>query len=262
MGVAQMLYPILATRLVETTWLLLPHDMGALREEAVNVLTKKLEGYTALLVGPGLGAEDITKAFVRGLLTGKASPAKQAKRVGFALTPEPEPESEEAGKLPATVIDADGLNALAGTEEWWKSLATASAILTPHPGEMARLLDKPTEEVNTDRVATAKETAEKFGQTIVFKGAHTVVAAPDGRVAVSPFANPALATAGTGDVLAGAIAGFLTQGLEPFDAAAVGVYVHGLAGERVRADFGDAGAVASDLLPNLPLAIQSLKQEE
>jgi NAD(P)H-hydrate epimerase len=93
----------------------------------------------------------------------------------------------------------------------------------------------------------------------VLKGAHTVVAAADGRAAVSPFANPALATAGTGDVLAGVIAGLLAQGLERFAAAACGVYLHGAAGERVRESVGDAGAVAGDLLPELPAVIKALK---
>ncbi|MCW5854240.1 MAG: NAD(P)H-hydrate dehydratase [Anaerolineae bacterium] len=262
LAVAQMLYPILAARLVETTWLLLPHEMGAVREEAAKVLLEKIEGYTALLVGPGLGSEETTQSFVRTLLSGKAAPVKKGRRVGFSLVPEPEAAAEEGRPLPPTVIDADGLNALAGADEWWTSFKPTAAVLTPHPGEMGRLLGSTADEVNADRVATARRAAEKFGQVIVLKGAHTVIAAPDGQVAVSPFANPALATAGTGDVLAGTITGLLAQGLTPFDAAAVGVYLHGLAGERVREELGDAGAVASDLLPYLPLSIQSLKLEE
>jgi NAD(P)H-hydrate epimerase len=183
------------------------------------------------------------------------------RHLGFQLTSEENQAEAEATKLPTVVIDADGLNALAEAGEWWTSLAAPAAILTPHPGEMSRLLDKPIEELQKDRLATAQAAADKFGQVVVFKGAHTVVAAPDGRTTVSPFANPALATAGTGDVLAGTIVGLLAQGLEPFEAAAVGVYIHGLAGDRVRADLGDAGSVASDLLPQLPLAIQQVKIE-
>ena len=262
LAVAQMLYPVLAARLVETTWLLLPHEMGAVREEATKVLRDKIEGYTALLVGPGLGSEETTQSFVRTLLSSKATPAKKAHRVGFALQPEPAEATDEAHSLPPTVIDADGLNALAGADEWWTGFRPTAGVLTPHPGEMARLLGSTIDEVNADRVATAQRSAEKFGQVVVLKGAHTVIAAPDGQTAVSPFANPALATAGTGDVLAGTIVGLLAQGLTPFDAAAVGVYLHGLAGEQVREELGDAGTIASDLLPYLPLSIQSLKLED
>ncbi|MFN8475886.1 MAG: NAD(P)H-hydrate dehydratase [Anaerolineae bacterium] len=261
LGVAQMLYPILAARLVETTWLLLPHDMGALRADAAKVVLEKLEGYKAVLVGPGLGQEPATEEFVHRLLIGKQAEAQRARRIGFATEPTPEEETPEAPKLPPTVIDADALNALAKVENWSASLTAASAILTPHPGEMGRLLGSTTEEVQADRVATAKGAAEKFGQVVVLKGANTVIAAPDGQIAVSPFANPALATAGSGDVLAGAIVGFLAQGLSPFDAAACGVYVHGLAGERARLELGEAGVIASDLLLELPLAIQALRLE-
>ena len=261
LGVAGMLYPILAARLVETTWLLLPHDMGALRADAAKVVLEKIEGYTALLVGPGLGQEEDTEEFVHRLLVGKQVEAQRARRIGFATEPTAEEAAPEAPKLPATVIDADALNALAKMENWSASLTAASAVLTPHPGEMARLLGSTTEEVQADRMATAKSAAEKFGQVVVLKGANTVIAAPDGQVAVSPFANPALATAGSGDVLAGAIVGFLAQGLSAFDAAVCGVYVHGLAGERARAELGDAGVIASDLLPQLPLAIQGIRLE-
>ena len=261
LGVAGMLYPILAARLVETTWLLLPHDMGALRADAAKVVLEKIEGYTALLVGPGLGQEPGTEELVHHLLVGRQAEGQRARRIGFATEPTPEASAPETPKLPPTVIDADALNALAKAENWSATLTASSAILTPHPGEMARLLGSTTEEVQADRMATAKAAAEKFGQVVVLKGANTVIAAPDGQIAVSPFANPALATAGSGDVLAGAIVGFLAQGLSAFDAAACGVYVHGLAGERARADMGDAGVIAGDLLPQLPMAIQGIRLE-
>jgi NAD(P)H-hydrate epimerase len=103
--------------------------------------------------------------------------------------------------------------------------------------------------------------AQKWQKTVVLKGTYTVVAEPDGRARISPFANPGLASAGTGDVLAGAIAGLLAQGLSYFDAAALGVYLHGKAGEMVRARLGDAGTLASDILPELPLAIKQLKEK-
>ncbi|MYE54820.1 MAG: NAD(P)H-hydrate dehydratase [Chloroflexi bacterium] len=160
-------------------------------------------------------------------------------------------------KLPPTVVDADGLNTLAHTPHWWERFPD-TAILTPHPGEMARLTGMSTGEVQADRIGIAVESAALWNKVVVLKGAHTVVAYPDGRAMLSPFANPGLATAGTGDVLAGSIAGLLSQGVQMEEAAALGVYLHGMVGESVRGRLGDTGMVASDLLPELPLAIRSL----
>ena len=106
----------------------------------------------------------------------------------------------------------------------------------------------------------AREEASRWNKTVVLKGAHTVVASPDGKVKISGMANPGLASAGTGDVLAGAIAGLLAQGLSYSEASACGVYLHGLSGDIVRQELGDAGMVASDLLPVLPLAIKKVKE--
>ena len=238
----------------------------------------------ALLVGPGIGQAPETGEMLRALL----------------LSGEP---------FPPTVIDADGLNFLAQHDGWWDRLSGA-AVLTPHPGEMARLTGRTTAEVQRDRIATAIEAAERWGCVVVLKGAHTVVAQSvrpvlgtlrqaqgergeriGGSASVSPFANPALASAGTGDVLAGAIAGLLAQGLDPMDAAALGVYLHGAAAEVVARRSrrgrpsrnrhchgnrrkatpirhsresgnpgrrGGTGLLASDLLPALPRAMAAL----
>jgi len=159
---------------------------------------------------------------------------------------------------PALVLDADALNTLAKIPHWWQEL-TNDAILTPHPGEMARLCDLTIAEVQADRVSIAKEKAKEWHKTIVLKGAFTVIAVPDGRCRISPVANPGLASAGTGDVLSGAIAGLVAQGLPLYDAAALGVYLHGEAGETVKNTLGDAGMTATDLLPALPKAIKQLK---
>ena len=185
----------------------------------------------ALLVGPGIGQAPETREMLDGLL----------------LSDEP---------LPPTVIDADGLNLLAQHDGWWRRLS-GPAVLTPHPGEMARLTGMSTAEVQGDRTAAALEAAERWGCIVVLKGAYTVVASPGGRAAVSPFANPALASAGTGDVLAGAVGGLLAQALDPMDAAALGVYLHGAAAEIVAPD-RRAGLLASDLLPAIPRAIAAL----
>ena len=162
--------------------------------------------------------------------------------------------------MPPLVVDADALNILAGLKRWWE-IVPADSVLTPHPGEMARLMGEETDRdaILADRWGVARRMAADWNQVVVLKGAFTVVAAPDGRMAVSPFANPGLASGGTGDVLAGAIVGLLAQGLAPFDAALAGVYLHGLAAEFVRSDLGDAGMVASDLLLALPEAIRLLK---
>jgi len=159
---------------------------------------------------------------------------------------------------PSLVLDADALNTLAKIPNWWQQL-TDDAILTPHPGEMARLTGAPVDDVQSDRLGVAKRAAAQWHKTIVLKGAYTVIAAPEGRTSISPIANPGLASAGTGDVLTGAIAGLLAQGLSLFDAAACGVYLHGQAGEMVKAEMGDAGMLATDLLPKLPLVIRQIK---
>ena len=134
------------------------------------------------------------------------------------------------------------------------------AILTPHPGEMARLTGLAVDEIWRDRLRVAGEAAALWQKTVVLKGAHTLVASPDGGARISPISNPGLASAGTGDVLSGVIGGLLAQGLSQPAAAACGVYLHGMAGEMVKAELGDAGVVASDLLPALPRAIKKVKE--
>ncbi len=205
----------------------------ALPSSASDVLGA-LGDYNSLLIGCGMGQASDMQGFVEGVLL-----------------------SDE--QLPPTVVDADGLNTLARTERWWERFPD-TAILTPHPGEMARLTGMSTGQVQADRIGGAVESAARWNKIVVLKGAHTVVAYPDGRTMVSPFANPGLATAGTGDVLAGSIAGLLSQGVSLEDAAALSVYLHGLAGECVRGRLGDTGMVASDLLPELPLAIKGMRE--
>jgi NAD(P)H-hydrate epimerase len=239
------LHPVIASGLTEATYLPLPEEEGGLARRAADLVLRAVEGYEVLLVGCGLGQRGATQSFVRALL--------------FSLVGEPSPARPAGG--PAVVVDADGLNALARTPGWWQELK-APAIVTPHPGEMSRLSGRPIPEIQADRLGCAVNCAREWGKTVVLKGAHTVVAAPDGRASLSPFANPALASGGTGDVLAGALAGFLAQGLSPFEAAICGVYVHAAAGEDSRRELGDAGPIAGDLLPLLPCAIKALTSPE
>ena len=235
LAIPESLQMAVAAKAVEPTYLPLPEESpGVPHADAADLIAEQANGYQALLVGPGIGQADSTRELVARLLL-------------------------KGGTLPPLVIDADGLNVLALSSEWWNDFSQ-DAILTPHPGEMARLTGRSAKDIQQHRVEIAVESAVKWGKVVVLKGAFTVVAYPDGSSRLSPFANSAMATAGTGDVLAGTIAGLLAQGVEPEDAAALGVYLHGLAGQRVSAELGDAGMLASDLLPELPRAIQDLRR--
>lgn len=242
------LLPMLAAKLTECTFLPLPSDMGTIVSHAADKVRKGLDGYNALLVGCGVGQEKETATFLRNLLTQAESHARASSRqIGFgARIAEPDEKSEESKNLPPLVLDGDALNLLTEWEDWHRSIPEGS-VLTPHPGEMARLLDSIVDEVQADRVKVAKEGAAKWRCIVVLKGAATVIAEPDGKVSLSPYSNPALATAGTGDVLAGAIVGLIAQGLPSADAACVGVYLHGLAGEMLREEYGPSGGLAGDL---------------
>jgi hydroxyethylthiazole kinase-like uncharacterized protein yjeF len=232
LATATSLQPVLASKLTEVTYLPLPESQpGVISAGAAKLLTRQFGQYNVLLLGCGLGQNQSATEFVSSLL-GKDTPA--------------------------LVLDADALNILAKIPDWWQQI-TDDAILTPHPGEMARLCGLSIEEVQSDRLGITKRFAAEWHKTIVLKGAHTVMAAPDGRCRISPFANPGLASAGTGDVLAGAIAGLVAQGLSLFDACSLGVYLHGEAGEMTKDKLGDAGMIASDLLPAIPVAIKQLK---
>ncbi len=233
----------LAAQLTEATFLILPQSLGAINENAAQVLLDSLAGYDALLIGPGLGRDENTRRFLNKLLAGKGSKPKG--RIGFvAGRADKEPSTDMT--LPPLVVDADGLNLLSEIDGWPQRLP-AGAILTPHPGEMARLLKCEQDEIAADRIGIAQRAAKKWGHIVVLKGAFTVVAAPDGRTTLLPFANPALATAGTGDVLAGAILALLGMGLEPYSAAVTGAFLHGSAGQRAAEEVGRSGVIAGDL---------------
>ena len=227
------LQPILAAKLTETTYIPLPESQsGIISARAAELVSQQFNDYNVLLLGCGLGQSQSVIEFVNSILSKPG--------------------------LPALVLDADALNTLAKTAKWWQQSAN-DAILTPHPGEMARLSGLSVTEIQSDRINIARKLAQEWHKTIVLKGAYTVIAAPDGRGMVSPVANPGLASAGTGDVLTGAIAGLVAQGLSLFNAAVLGVYLHGKAGDMVRNIIGDAGIIATDLLPALPIVIKQLK---
>lgn len=159
---------------------------------------------------------------------------------------------------PAAIVDAGALDALSRLPRWWTRLARP-VVVTPHPGEMARL-GRPHGSADDERRATAQVAAAEWGVTVVLKGANTIVAEPAGRSLAAPFEVPALGTAGSGDVLAGLIAALAGQGLAPFEAAALGVYLHARAGEELSVSVGDAGLMATDLLPAIPRVRAHLRQ--
>ncbi len=227
---------MLAGGLREVTFLPLPESgEGVLDRAAARQVLKHIKGYRALLVGPGLTDTADARAFLETLLRGLPR--------------------HEGGWPTALVLDADALNILARGRNWSRGLRLP-AVLTPHPGEMARLLGRDIAGVQADRLACAVQAAHRWGQVVVLKGANTIVAAPDGRARICSIATPALATAGTGDVLAGAIAGLIGQGMAPFDAATAAVWVHARAGQRLSERMGDRGVIAGDVMAELPYAFR------
>ncbi len=248
------IHRVVASRLAEATYVLLPDAMGVLSADGADVLRNELEGYDALLVGPGLGHQKETATFIDRLLGG----GEKRRSLGFLSGEANAPVRHD---LPSLVVDADGLNILSEMDRGPERLPPGS-ILTPHPGEMARLTGGSVADVQKDRLEVARSSAAEWGQVIVLKGAYTVVAGPDGRTALEPFANSGLATAGTGDVLAGTIAALRAQGVAAFEAAAAGAYVHGLAGELARERAGAVGMVAGDVLARLPEALQRVGAAE
>ena len=233
-GAPEPLIPAYAASFLEVMTLSLPATPGGgLSEEALAPALAFAERCDAVALGPGMGREDAAQRFARAFV--RRCPLPMA-------------------------IDADGLYAF--NEDVQPLLeAPAERILTPHPGEMARLAGHPTTEVQRQREATAAEFAVRCGCVVVLKGRHTVVAGPDDEAYLNPTGNDGMATGGTGDVLAGLIAGLLAQGLRALDAARIGVYVHGLAGDLAAEAKTRRGMIAGDLLEALPEAWRRIAGE-
>jgi hydroxyethylthiazole kinase-like uncharacterized protein yjeF len=217
-----------------TAMLLVEEAPGLTAPAGWRHLASEAPAYNALVIGPGLGRQPATLRRVRNFIGEVRHPA---------------------------VVDADALTALAEVQRWWQPIR-APLVLTPHPGEFARLLrlseGHVVAEDDDTRAAAAGEAAARWSQVVVLKGAHTIVASPGGDMLRSEIATPALATAGSGDVLAGVIGAFLAAGLEPFEAAGCGVAVHGAAGLLAEDRIGRAGVVARDIANLLPTAIQQI----
>lgn len=196
---------------------------GSLAASALPLLLESATGKDVLVIGPGIARGDDTGELIFRLLESLTVPV---------------------------VLDADALNAVTAESDRWAK-AKAPRVLTPHPGELARLLSSTTAEVQKDRLAAARACAAKTNGVVVLKGARTVIADPSGAVWICPAGNPGMATAGAGDVLAGVIGALLGQGLTPLDAACTGVFAHALAGDRVAKHTGQLGLTASDICDGL-----------
>lgn len=229
LGIPKSLQDVMAVKLTEVmTAPLHETPRRTLSLKALPELLDLIERVTAVALGPGLSQDTETKEVVRRLLPRVTKPA---------------------------VIDADGINAIAEEPHVLKRL-TLPVILTPHPGEMGRLIRLSAADVQRDRERIAKEFATTYRVVVVLKGHRTVVANIDGELYVNDTGNPGMATAGCGDVLTGAIAGLLGQGLALFDAARLGVYLHGLSGDLAAEEVGEVGLIASDVLDRMPAAIE------
>ena len=224
---------IVASRLREPTYLALPDTDGAISEAAVDLIVEHSRGYDALLLGCGLGRHPSTKAFVEKLLEGTV--------------------------LPPLVVDADALNILSEIP-YWRAKLPAETIITPHAGEMARLTKSSAAKVNANRWELAADAGADWNLVVVLKGAHTLIADPTGKVSVIPFKTDALATAGTGDILAGVIAGLRAQGAAAYDSAGLGAYAHALAGTIAVDRVGSSRSViAGDVLAALGWAFNQIE---
>ena len=234
LAVPASLQDVMAAKLTEVMTRGLPETSDAAsRAVGADALKPALElcqEAAAVVLGCGLGTHPITCKFVHKFVQSARKPM---------------------------VIDADGLNCLAKDARTLEG-EHAELVITPHPGEMARLLGTTAQGVQSNRIDAARQAASRFHCIVVLKGARTLTADPSGRVFINPTANAGMATGGTGDVLAGAIGGLLAQGLSPFDAAACGVFIHGKAGDIAACRIGMAGMIAGDVLRALPEALKEL----
>jgi len=252
--------PVVVGIVPEVTVVILPEgESNSVATRAGEAIGERLGRSAALIVGPGLG-DDAATAALLGTLFGFS---RVRGTIGFG-TAAPGPDSSlfagtiaKVGK--PVVVDADALNWLAEQDNWWERVPEQLLVLTPHPGEMARLLKVNADEIVANPALTAREAAARWGQTVVLKGGRTIVASADGAI-VAADASPSLATAGSGDVLTGSIGAFLAQRLSGPDAAALAVFVGCRAAERVSKQYGTLGVVAGDLPMAIAAELRALEE--
>lgn len=224
-AVPERVYPLLAAAVPEAVFLPLPQsDAGTLAVEAAPSVMAAVPGATAVVVGPGLGTGTAQSHLVRRICRESTRPV---------------------------VLDADGINSL-DPHILREETVSAPLILTPHPGEMARLLGRTVDWVQQNRYEIARHFADECGVTLVLKGHHTLVSAPGRPVLENPTGNPGMATGGSGDVLAGIIGSLAAQGMDPYYAAMCGVYLHGAAGDRAAERLSQRSMLPTDLIEELP----------
>jgi ADP-dependent NAD(P)H-hydrate dehydratase / NAD(P)H-hydrate epimerase len=243
--------PVVVGLVPEVTVVFLPEgDSNSVGLRASEAVAERLERSAAMVVGPGLGNDAATASLLAALF----GSTRVRGGIGFGTAAAGQESDNPVGTIAKAgkpvAVDADALNWLSEQEQWWERVPAGLLVLTPHAGEMARLFQADVEEVLADPERVALESAARWRQTVVLKGGRTLVASPDGRL-VAAEAPPALATAGSGDVLSGSIGALLAQGLSVWDAAALGVFIGSLAADRLTQRVGTLGVVAGDL----PLAI-------
>ena len=235
LGAPHSLNDILEAKLTEVMTVPIPEGAGrCFGDLSLETALQLVSRCDAVAIGPGIGRRPETARFVHDLLPQVSKPM---------------------------VIDADGLNALAEDVTIFGKLQVP-AVITPHPGELARLLGTEAGEIQSKRLEAAAEAASRWGVVVVLKGARTVIAEPDGETYINPTGNPGMASGGVGDVLTGAIGGFLAQGLGAVEAAVCGAYLHGSAGDLAAGKIGEVGLIAGDVLQALPLAILDVLNHE
>lgn len=255
---------VLAMQVPEAITIPLPDsDSANAGQRAAEMISAKLDRSKAILIGPGLGDDETTDYLLRALF---AAPTNRRGAIGFGAgsadaSQATGDESILARHEMPIVIDADGLNWLSAQPNWWELLPAGRVVLTPHLGELERLTGLEADKLTNDPVAAAKDAAAKWGQVVVFKYGYTVVT--DGKqVLVAEEAPPSLATAGSGDVLAGTMGAFLAQGLEPIEAATLAVYAGCRAARRVEAEVGTLGLISSDLPRAIAAELGDLEREK
>ncbi|MBU0759713.1 MAG: NAD(P)H-hydrate dehydratase [Candidatus Omnitrophica bacterium] len=233
LGIPRSLNVVMEIKLTEVMTCPLPETrQGTFSLKAKAEALKKINNSDIAVLGPGLSSNKETQQLIRELAVSVKRPM---------------------------VLDADALNAISENADVLRKVKSPY-VITPHPGEMARLLKKDTDYIKKNRLIVAKKFANYYNAVVVLKGSGTIVAEPGAnqRVYVNKTGNPGMATAGSGDVLTGVIAGFMAQGLKPFDAARFAVYTHGLAGDLAKKEKGEEGLIAGDILEKIPEAIKKL----
>jgi NAD(P)H-hydrate epimerase len=257
-AVPERIYDVAVSQCPESTWVILDEENGVICDKAEKVVRNEMGKVNCLAIGPGIGLEEPTFRFIKGILTTVESSVRK-NGAGF-LQGTIDHETGEKISCPV-VIDADALRLLARIPEWSKKLSQ-SVVLTPHPGEMSSLTGLSIDEIQNQRIEICQQYAKEWQQVIVLKGPLTVIVSPEGKMAINPIASSALAKAGSGDILTGIIAGLVAQGAGLFDAAVAGVWIHGMAGVLAAEKLHVEESVGvADIISSIGAAIQLAKKK-